>query len=123
MSESNKLPSAGHAQGSFTSSASVILRRRAHGFSMPATTTNGSSTSNNRSCSISSSGLDPADDDMKNDARILSRQLIDDRRGDSFCQRRRGSDPQFSGVRIRKKLDVLDALLEFVEGGDASFEQ
>src|SRR5262245_66645341 len=60
---------------------------------------------------------------MKNDAWILSRQPIDGRRGDSFRQGCGGSNPQFSSVGIRKKLDVLDALLELVEGGDAPLEQ
>ena len=42
-----RVPGDAHVHGSFTSSASLILRRWAHGLSVPATTTSGSS---NRTC-------------------------------------------------------------------------
>ena len=52
-SVSNMVPGADHVHGSFTNSASSILRRRIHGFAIPATTTSGSSKSISASTSSS----------------------------------------------------------------------
>ena len=60
--------------------------------------------------------------DVKDDARILLRQPIDSRRDNSLRQGRVRTNSQFSGAGVGENANVLDALLEFVEGGYATFE-
>src|SRR5262249_14670884 len=61
--------------------------------------------------------------DVKDGARILPRHSIDDGRNDSLGQSRARLNTQFSSPGIGQELNVLDALLELVEDGHASFEQ
>jgi hypothetical protein len=58
-------------------------------------------------------------DDMKNNARVLARQPIDGVQNNTFGKACRGSNPQFTGRWVGKKLDFPDPLIEFIEGSDA----
>ncbi len=60
---------------------------------------------------------------MKNNARVLARQPIDGVQNNTFGKACRSSNPQFTGRWVGKKLDFPDPLIEFIEGGDAAFEQ
>src|SRR5262245_16670633 len=60
---------------------------------------------------------------MKNNAWISARKTINDGQNDPFSLGRAAADPQFSRFRIGEEVDILDALLELVEDGDATLEQ
>src|SRR6516162_8119408 len=60
---------------------------------------------------------------MNGNPRILLRESID---GDQYQTGRHllaGSDPQFPRRRIGEEFDVLDALPQLVEHGDAAFDE
>jgi len=61
--------------------------------------------------------------DVKDDAWILPRQFFDDGQNDPLGHGEAASDTQFSGSGIREELDVLDSLLQLVEGNDSALEQ
>src|SRR6185503_9317090 len=63
------------------------------------------------------------DGNVKNNARILPRQPIDDGENDSFGGAGGGSYSQFTGGGIGQELDILNPLVDLVEGGDTPFEQ
>ena len=137
-----KLSGGGKTHCSFISSASSILRRRNHGFCAPAATTYDSLWSNSKSRRGSRAG--PALNAIKRsmlrsinsrhsvptsssheteyDPRIPSREPIDDRGRETCGEWVYGSDPDFTGGRIGKKLYFLDALPQLVESGEPVLE-
>ena len=62
-------------------------------------------------------------DDVKNSAWVLARQPIDGSENNTLGNACGCSNPQFTRCRVGKKLDFPDPLIEFIERGDASFEQ
>ena len=106
---------------------------------MPATTTSGSSYSTSRSISSSPDPLyikakldvpfaqlmraaARGYGDVKDDAGILARQPIDHGENNSFGNAA-GLRSATHRRRIGEKLDIPDSLIDFIEGGDAAFEQ
>src|SRR5436190_859733 len=61
--------------------------------------------------------------DMKRYAPMLPQQPIDHDLDHSRCKRVRASDPEFSRRRIGKKVNLVDALVQFVEDGNAAFDE
>jgi hypothetical protein len=60
---------------------------------------------------------------MKHDARIGSREPIDDRGNKGRGQKGVASDPHFPSRWVGKKLDVLHALAQIIEYSDSAIEQ
>ena len=60
--------------------------------------------------------------DLKHHAWVAPRKSIDDGRDEARAKRRRAPDPHFARGWVGKKLDVLDALPQFVEGSMAAIE-
>src|SRR5260370_40898635 len=62
-------------------------------------------------------------DDMKDDARILLQEAIEDGRGQSRRHRFGASDAQFPGRGVGQELDVLYALPQLIEDRTAAGEE
>src|SRR5207302_11506378 len=60
---------------------------------------------------------------MKRHARMLPQHPIDHDLDHSRRKRVGASYPEFSCGRISKKADLVDALLQFVEDGNAAFDE
>src|SRR4030088_2465702 len=60
---------------------------------------------------------------MKHEARIASREPIDETRDKARGQQGAASDPHFPSRRIGEKLDVLHRLAQAIEGGRSAVEQ
>jgi hypothetical protein len=60
---------------------------------------------------------------VKRNPRISARNSVDDSGDEAGGERRDAPDGQFARRGIRKKFDILHGLSQFVEHGNAAFEQ
>jgi hypothetical protein len=60
---------------------------------------------------------------VKNDARVLPRQPMDHRKYDTLRQGWAAADSHLTCGGVGEKLDILQSLINLIEGGDAAFEQ
>jgi hypothetical protein len=61
--------------------------------------------------------------EVKDDARIAPRKPIDDGGNEARGEMESAPDPHFSGLWVREKLDVLDALAQGIENSRSAVEQ